>query len=74
MMYHNIVKIGGAHRIMPAQAASIDSQLWEVGDIVKVVEDSEAVEAQARFDREDTDGESSWHIQKAYCVFLVLCF
>jgi hypothetical protein len=41
-MYHNFVKISGAHRMTPAQAAGVDSRLWEIGDIVKVVEEWEA--------------------------------
>lgn len=41
-MYHNFVKISGAHRMTPAQAAGVDSRLWEIGDIVKVVEAWEA--------------------------------
>jgi IS1 family transposase len=40
-MYHNFVKISGAHRMTPAQAAKVDSRLWEIGDIVKMVEDWE---------------------------------
>ena len=40
-MYHNFVKISGAHRMTPAQAAGVDSRLWEMGDIVKVVEEWE---------------------------------
>ncbi len=43
-MYHNFVKISGAHRMTPAQAAGVDSRLWEIGDIVKVVEAWEAEE------------------------------
>ena len=43
-MYHNFVKISGAHRMTPAQAASVDSRLWEIGDIVKVVEEWEAAQ------------------------------
>ena len=41
-MYHNFVKISGAHRMTPAQAAGVDSRLWEIGDIVKVVEEYES--------------------------------
>lgn len=41
-MYHNFVKISGAHRMTPAMAAGVESRLWEIGDIVKVVEDWEA--------------------------------
>jgi len=41
-MYHNFVKISGAHRMTPAQAAGVDSRLWEIGDLVKMVEAWEA--------------------------------
>jgi len=37
-MYHNFVKISGAHRMTPA---GVDSRLWELTDIVKVMEDWE---------------------------------
>jgi hypothetical protein len=43
-MYHNFVKISAAHRMTPAQAANVDSRLWEMSDIVNVVEEWEAVE------------------------------
>ena len=43
-MYHNFVKISGAHRMTPAQAAKVDSRLWEIGDIVKMVEEWELAE------------------------------
>jgi IS1 family transposase len=42
-MYHNFVKISGAHRMTPAMAAGVESRLWEIGDIVKVIEEWEAV-------------------------------
>jgi hypothetical protein len=38
------VKISGAHRMTPAMAAGVDSRLWEIGDIVQVIEDWEAAE------------------------------
>ena len=41
-MYHNFVKQHGAHRLSPATAAGVDKRLWEVSDIVKVVEEWEA--------------------------------
>lgn len=41
-MYHNFVKIHGAHRMTPAQAAGVDSRLWEVSDMVKMIEEWEA--------------------------------
>ena len=40
-MYHNFVKISGAHRMTPAQAAGVDSRLWEIGDMVKMIEEWE---------------------------------
>ena len=38
----NFVKISGAHRMTPPMAAGVGSRLWEVSDIVKVVEAWEA--------------------------------
>jgi hypothetical protein len=38
----NFVKISGAHRMAPAMAAGVESRLWEIGGIVKVVEPLEA--------------------------------
>ncbi len=34
----NFVKISRAHRMTPAMAVGVESRLWEIGDIVKVVE------------------------------------
>jgi len=36
------VKISGAHRMSPAMAAGVESRLWEIGDIVAVIEEWEA--------------------------------
>jgi hypothetical protein len=41
-MYHNFVKITGTHRMSPAMAAGVEKRLWEIDDIVKVVQDWEA--------------------------------
>jgi hypothetical protein len=38
----NFAKTSGAHRMTPAMAAGVESSLWEIGDIVKEVEASEA--------------------------------
>ena len=38
MMYHNFVKISGAHSTTRAMKASVDKSPWEISDIVKVVE------------------------------------
>jgi len=42
-MYHNFVKISGAHKMSPAQAAGVDSRLWEIEDMVAMIEAWEAV-------------------------------
>jgi hypothetical protein len=44
-MYHNFVKISGTHRMTPAQAAGVDSRLWEVSDMVAMIEEWEAANA-----------------------------
>lgn len=41
-MYHNFVKISGAHRMTPAQAAGVDSRCWEMSDMVAMIEEWEA--------------------------------
>ena len=38
-MYHNFVKISGAHRMTPAQAAGVDSRCWEMSDMVAMIEE-----------------------------------
>ena len=42
MMYYNFVRIHSTLRMTPAMAAGVSDQLWEIGDIVKLVEDAEA--------------------------------
>jgi IS1 family transposase len=41
MMYYNFVRIHQTLRITPAMAAGVADRLWEIGDIVKLVEDAE---------------------------------
>ncbi len=41
MMYYNFVCIHSKLRITPAMAAGVSDRLWEIGDIVKLVEDAE---------------------------------
>lgn len=41
MMYYNFVRIHTTLRVTPAMAAGVSSRLWEIGDIVKLVEDAE---------------------------------
>jgi len=42
MMYYNFVKIHGKLRTSPAMAAGIETRLWEVSDIVALLEANEA--------------------------------
>lgn len=42
MMYYNFVKLHSKLRTSPAMAAGVSSRLWEVGDIVALVEAEEA--------------------------------
>ena len=42
MMYYNFVRIHSKLRMAPAMAAGVSDRLWEIGDIVKLVEDAEA--------------------------------
>lgn len=41
MMYYNFVRIHSKLRMSPAMAAGVSDRLWEIGDIVKLVEDAE---------------------------------
>ncbi|MEX1306367.1 MAG: IS1 family transposase [Rhodovibrionaceae bacterium] len=41
MMYYNFVRIHSKLRMSPAMAAGVSERLWEIGDIVKLVEDAE---------------------------------
>jgi IS1 family transposase len=45
MMYYNFVKIHGKLRCSPAMAAGVEIRLWEVSDIVALLEAQEAVAA-----------------------------
>lgn len=42
MMYYNFVRIHSTLRMTPAMAAGVSDRLWEIGDIVKLIEDAEA--------------------------------
>ena len=41
-MYYNFVRIHKTLRTTPAMTAKVTDRLWEIGDIVKVLEDWEA--------------------------------
>lgn len=42
MMYYNFVRIHSKLRMSPAMAAGVSERLWEIDDIVALVEASEA--------------------------------
>lgn len=42
MMYYNFVRIHQALRVTPAMAACISDRLWEIGDIVELIEKAES--------------------------------
>lgn len=46
-MYHNFVKISSAHRMTPAMAAGVETRLWEMSDLVRMIEAWESTETEA---------------------------
>lgn len=44
-MYHNFVKIHGAHKVTPAIAAGVTDKLWEMRDLVSMIEAWETKQA-----------------------------
>lgn len=53
-MYYNFIKIHGTVRCTPAMAAGVTDRLWEMSDVVKLVEEREAalkLEAKKKHDR-----------------------
>lgn len=45
MMYYNFVRVHSKLRMSPAMAAGVADRLWEISDIVKLVEDAESAPA-----------------------------
>ena len=43
-MHYNFVRIHQTLKITPAMAAGVTSKLWEISDMVKVLEDWEAAQ------------------------------
>ena len=41
MMYYNFVRIHSKLRVTPAMEDGVTDRLWEINDIVKLVEDAE---------------------------------
>lgn len=48
MMYYNFVRVHSKLRMSPAMAAGVSERLWEVADIVALVEAEEAKAAPAK--------------------------
>jgi IS1 family transposase len=48
MMYYNFVRIHKTLRVTPAMAAGVADRLWEIGDIVALIEAEEAKQPRAR--------------------------
>ena len=46
-MYYSFVRIHKTLRVTPAMAAGVTDKLWEIGAIVKVLEDWESQHKQA---------------------------
>ena len=42
IMYYNFVRIHKTLRVTPAMAAGVTDRLWEIGDIVALIEKAEA--------------------------------
>ena len=45
LMYYNFVRIHQTLRVTPAMDAGATDKLWEIGDVVKVLEDWEAAKS-----------------------------
>lgn len=48
MMYYNFVRIHKTLRVTPAMAAGVADRLWDIGDIVALVEAVEAEQPRTR--------------------------
>lgn len=59
MMYYNFVRIHAKLRITPAMAAGLSDRLWEIGDIVALVEAEEAKASTKRGPYKKRDEEIS---------------
>ena len=46
-MHYNFVRIHKTLRVTPAMAAGVTDKLWEIGDVVKMLEDWEGQQKQA---------------------------
>jgi IS1 family transposase len=47
-MYYNFIKIHGTLRCTPAMAAGVSDKLWDMTDVVRLVEEREVIDAEER--------------------------
>jgi hypothetical protein len=63
MMYYNFVRVHAKLRVSPAMAAGVSKRLWEVSDIVRLLEAEEAKTDRKRGaykkQAQDKDGEAA---------------
>ena len=59
MMYYNFVRIHSKLRMSPAMAAGVSDRLWEIGDIVALVEAQEATKDRTRGSYKKSDAAIS---------------
>lgn len=45
--WYNVARVNSAVRMSPAMAAGVADKLWDIGDIVKLIEEWEAAQALA---------------------------
>jgi hypothetical protein len=43
-LWHNFARLNSAVRMSPAMAARLYETLWDIGDIVKLIEEWEAID------------------------------
>ena len=51
--WYNFARINAAVRMSPAMAARLTETLWDIGDIVKLIEEWETASAQVAWKRSD---------------------
>jgi hypothetical protein len=66
-MYYNFVRVHQTLKISPAMAAGATDRLWEVSDIVQVLEDWEAQQvSEPQFEPEENRIGSGWFVRVTF--------
>lgn len=55
-MHYNFVRLHQTLRTTPAQAAGVTDRLWEISDIVRLLEEREAIDEAENTERQDWYG------------------